>query len=236
MDRVAADIPAFVRGMVRRVIAQESERLAAAAGEERVGEATVRRAFELRTPRPMLPLLRKALGGGASHAATPDVEEPWFAVGAPMSRAEIEEFLSWERTGRLGSCSADGKPYVVPLSFLYESGAIYYHWFADEGRKVRNIAANPRVCFEADWSTRDHLCYRSVVADGIIEELPDVREKAHVLDRLAERFPEYAAGAGHADDVRKIIDQGRSAMAEAVRIFRIGIESMTGKKKGQAPY
>jgi uncharacterized protein len=241
VERVNAGIPAFVRGMVRRVVARESERLAAEAGADRVHPEHVRRAYRLRTPKAMQPLLRRALEAGATPAPAfgpggPEVAAPTFPVGEPMSRSEIEEFLAWERTGRLGCVAPEGKPYVVPLSFVYEAGAVYYHWFSDEGRKVRNVTACPQVCFEADWASRDHLRYRSVIADGRIAELTDVPEKARILDLLADRFPEYATGAGHSEEVRGIIDTGRAAMAEAVRIFRIGIESMTGKKKGPPPY
>lgn len=239
VERVNGGIPAFVRGMVRRVVTRESERLATEGGAACVLPEHVRRAYLLRTPKAMLPLLRKALDQGvvpAGGAPGPEVASPTFPVGEPMSRAEIEEFLAWERTGRLGCVSPEGAPYVVPLSFVYQGGAVYYHWFSEEGRKTRNIAASPRVCFEADWASRDHLRYRSVIADGRIAELSEVREKARVLDLLAERFPEYATGAGHSDEVRDIIDGGRETMAEAVRIFRIGIEVMTGKKKGLPPW
>jgi uncharacterized protein len=237
VERVNGGIPAFVRGMVRRVVRREGERLAAEGGADRVLPEHVRRAFLARTPKAMLPLLRQALDEGAPAGGPgPEVASPSFPVGEPMSRPEIEEFLAWERTGRLGCVSADGAPYVVPLSFVYQAGAVYYHWFSEEGRKVRNLAASPRVCFEADWASRDHLRYRSVIADGRIAELLDVAEKGRILDLLAERFPEYATGAGHADEVRDIIDKGQAAMAEAVRIYRIGIEVMTGKKKGAPPW
>lgn len=231
VERVNARIPAFVRGMVRRVIAKESERLALEGGAARVTVAHVRLAYLTRTPAPMKAFLGAALGDGAPG---PDAaaEAPEFPVGEPMAPADIEEFLAWEGTGRLGTCGRDGQPYVVPLSFVHDEGAIYYHWFADEGRKVRTIRENAKVCFEADWATRDQLSYRSVIADGVIEEITDLARKAHVLGLLERKFPAYATGAGHGTEVREIIQQGAEQMAEAVRIFRIRITRISGKKKG----
>jgi uncharacterized protein len=231
VERVNTRIPTFVRGMVRRVIAKESERLALEGGAARVTAAHVRSAYLTRTPAPMQPFLAAALGDGAGG---PDAaaEAPEFPVGEPMTPADIEEFLAWEGTGRLGTSGRDGQPYVVPLSFVHDEGAIYYHWFAEDGRKVRAIRENARVCFEADWATRDQLSYRSVIADGVIEEITDLARKAHVLGLLERKFPAYATGAGHSAEVREIIHRGAEQMAEAVRIFRIRITRISGKKKG----
>ena len=63
-------------------------------------------------------------------------------------RAEIEEVLREAQVGRLGT-SVDGQPYVVPLSFAYHDGNIIFHG-AREGKKMEDIARNPRVCFEVD--------------------------------------------------------------------------------------
>lgn len=125
-----------------------------------------------------------------------------------------------------------GKPYVVPLSFVYLHGRVYYHWFSYEGRKVANVRENPAVCFEADEYTRDHLNYKSVIADGTIARVMERGEKAEVMRALAEKFPEYATGAGHNTEIQGIVDKGFDALVEAVEVYRIDIESITGKKKG----
>jgi nitroimidazol reductase NimA-like FMN-containing flavoprotein (pyridoxamine 5'-phosphate oxidase superfamily) len=199
VERVNTRIPTFVRGMVRRVIAKESERLALEGGAARVTAAHVRSAYLTRTPAPMQPFLAAALGDGAGG---PDAaaEAPEFPVGEPMTPADIEEFLAWEGTGRLGTSGRDGQPYVVPLSFVHDEGAIYYHWFAEDGRKVRAIRENARVCFEADWATRDQLSYRSVIADGVIEEITDLARTARTCARSSigapSRWPRRSGSSG----------------------------------------
>jgi nitroimidazol reductase NimA-like FMN-containing flavoprotein (pyridoxamine 5'-phosphate oxidase superfamily) len=232
LEKVASRIPSFVRPMVRRVVSAESERLARSGGQERVTSSHVQEAFLRRTPAPMRPLLDRELGL-ATIAPGPRPEQPEFAVGQAMTAEEIDRFLAWEGTGRLGLVDAEGRPYVVPLSFVHERGRVYYHWFAEDGRKARAVTPGRQVCFEADWCTRDQLSYRSVVGDGVIDEVADVGLKQRILLLLAAKFPAYATGAGHAGDVAAIVGEGLAAMAEAVRIYEIHFERITGKKKGR---
>ena len=63
-------------------------------------------------------------------------------------RGEIEAVLREAEVGRLGTCSG-GEPYVVPLQFAYHDGRVVFHC-ARRGKKLENIARNPRVCFEVD--------------------------------------------------------------------------------------
>lgn len=39
---------------------------------------------------------------------------------------EIEELLSTEAVGRIG-CIHEGRPYVVPVCYVYQDGAVYGH-------------------------------------------------------------------------------------------------------------
>ncbi|MDQ5858161.1 MAG: pyridoxamine 5'-phosphate oxidase family protein, partial [Acidobacteriota bacterium] len=50
-----------------------------------------------------------------------------------LSPEEIEQLLSSEITGRIG-CHADGRTYVVPITYTYQSGNVYCH--SAEGQKI----------------------------------------------------------------------------------------------------
>ena len=234
LEKVANRIPSFVRPMVRRVVAAESERLARSGGHGHVERSHVEEAFIRRTPAPMRPLLERELEVDRASAG-PAPEQPEFSVGQAMSAEEIDQFLAWEGTGRLGIIDDEGRPYVVPLSFVHERGRVYYHWFSEVGRKARAVTPGRRVCFEADWCTRDQLSYRSVVGDGVIDEVVDRRLMLRILGLLSVKFPEYANGAGHSEEVAAVVGEGLAAMAEAVRIYEIRFEQITGKKKGRWP-
>ena len=64
-----------------------------------------------------------------------------------LSPEEIEEVLRSEITGRIG-CHADGRTYVVPVTYGYQRGYVYCH--SSEGLKLRMMRKNPVVCFEVD--------------------------------------------------------------------------------------
>ena len=232
---INAKVPLLIRSFVDRVITRSAEALARARGSERVEREDVIRSYGSHTPQAMRGLLLNAMKekeiDPADFGFSDDREEKTFPIGEPMTREEIQDFLNRAVTGRLGTC-ADGQPYVVPLSFVYLRGSIYYHWFSDRGRKTQNIQKNSRVCFEADESTRDHVNYRSVIADGTIGRVTNTDEKTKVMRALAQKFPEYATCAEHDQQINEIVRRGFEAMVEAVEVYRIDIQHLSGKKKG----
>jgi len=60
----------------------------------------------------------------------------------------IESIISRTNVCRLAMCD-EGLPYVVPLCFGYEKGALYFH-SATVGRKLEILKKNPKVSFEMD--------------------------------------------------------------------------------------
>jgi len=140
---------------------------------------------------------------------------------------EVEAVLVEADVGRLGTC-ADGRPYVVPLSFAYRDGRILFHGAA-EGKKMRDIARNPWVCFEVDIAEllpADDPCnfnfrYRSVIADGSARVIEDEDERIEGLRLIVEK---YAPGMG--DRLTKD-DVGRF---KNLAVVEIKIDEMVGKK------
>ena len=142
-------------------------------------------------------------------------------------RKEMESLLQKALVGCLATVGPDGSPYITSLHFVYHQGKIYFH-SALKGRKMDNIRANPRVCFEVhelikivqgqracDLSTR----YRSVLAFGRARSLPDGDEKVAVLTALAEK---YASG--------QAVEPPTPERAKGTEVIEIIIEEMTGKR------
>jgi len=142
-------------------------------------------------------------------------------------REGIESLLKEALVGCLATVGPDGGPYITPLNFVYHQGKIYFHC-AFEGRKMDNIRANPRVCFEVheliqivqsqracDFGTR----YRSVLVFGRARSLPDGDEKVAVLTALAEK---YAGG--------QPVEPPTPKRAKGTEVIEITIEEMTGKR------
>jgi nitroimidazol reductase NimA-like FMN-containing flavoprotein (pyridoxamine 5'-phosphate oxidase superfamily) len=102
--------------------------------------------------------------------------------------------------------SQEDQPYLVPLSFGYEPGHIYFHC-APRGRKLDIIKVNPRVCFEVEYGCElvraDTPCnftvhFSSVIGFGKASIIADPARKAHGLDQIVKHYgaipPVYEAG------------------------------------------
>jgi nitroimidazol reductase NimA-like FMN-containing flavoprotein (pyridoxamine 5'-phosphate oxidase superfamily) len=100
-----------------------------------------------------------------------------------LDPTHCEILLKTEHIGRL-ACHAAGKTYVVPVTYVFEQGAIYGH--TNPGLKLEMLRSNPAVCFEVDHL--DNMAnWRSVVAWGTFEELAG-SAKANALDILFQRL------------------------------------------------
>jgi hypothetical protein len=69
--------------------------------------------------------------------------------------------------GHLG-CSADGRTYVVPMSYVYDGEYIYGH--AVEGLKLGMLRANTHACFQVE-RIENLANWISVIVWGEFEEL-----------------------------------------------------------------
>jgi len=88
-------------------------------------------------------------------------------MNGDLTADQIEDVLLAGRIGRIG-CSAEGRTYIVPVSYVYDGEAIYAH--SADGLKIRTMRANPNVCFEVE-NVIDAAAWRTVVAWGKYEEL-----------------------------------------------------------------
>lgn len=103
-----------------------------------------------------------------------------------LTREQIENVLRSELTGRIG-CHADGRTYIVPISYAYDGQNVYGH--SSDGLKIRTMRSNPAVCFEVE-QIDDLTNWRTVIAWGIFEELEGAEEH-RAQRRLIERFAPY---------------------------------------------
>lgn len=139
-------------------------------------------------------------------------------------RHEIEAIIAEAIVCRLAMCDGD-RPYLVPLSFGYRDNTLYFHC-AMEGKKLAILADNPNVCFEMDVDVEvkraDTPCgfgmtYRSVIGSGTASIIDDPVEKARALDVIVRH---YSASP----------DTYPEALLEIMKVIRVEIECLTGKK------
>lgn len=136
-----------------------------------------------------------------------------------LSEEEARALLSACRIGRLG-CVDNGDPYVVPINYVFEEGAIYSHSLP--GRKVEALRAHPRACLQVD-EIEDDFNWRSVLAYGDFEEIRVPSDRRAVLQKLLSRFPLLTP-------VESVMAQDASAPDSIV--FRIRIDCITGVAEG----
>jgi uncharacterized protein len=142
-----------------------------------------------------------------------------------LDESQIEELLRTSLVGRLG-CHADGRTYVVPITYAYEDGAIIGH--STDGLKLRMMRKNPSVCFEVD-KMDDLSTWRSVIAWGRFEELIG-NDADRAMARLVARLAPHAATAGALQTPKDLTHQNR-ARAEGLPavIYRIRLTEKTGR-------
>jgi nitroimidazol reductase NimA-like FMN-containing flavoprotein (pyridoxamine 5'-phosphate oxidase superfamily) len=120
----------------------------------------------------------------------------------------------------------DNIPYVLPVSFGYDGTAIYFHT-AKEGRKIDFMTANERVCFEFEHGVqlvRDDtnpckwtFSFQSVIGYGTVHELTGLSEKRDGLNQMMKHYSGREWPFTRED-------------LETIRVWRIEIESLTGKQ------
>ena len=120
--------------------------------------------------------------------------------------------------------SDDGQPYVIPMSFGYKDGVVYFH-SASEGRKIDILRKNPRVCieFEADCrlKTADTACnwgfsFQSAVAFGVAVFVEDASEKRAALDVIMRQY---------SDETFTYVE----STVDKIVVFNVPVTGLTGK-------
>jgi nitroimidazol reductase NimA-like FMN-containing flavoprotein (pyridoxamine 5'-phosphate oxidase superfamily) len=141
-----------------------------------------------------------------------------------MSSAEIEQFLTCARVGRLGIC-IDNQPYIVPVGFVYKRGQIAIH-SCTEGIKMRALRDNPRVCFEVDETISDASMYKSVILHGTTKILTD---PSKMIPWLQLHIDKYRVPEDFEIYMRKP-KRNRDTELGKVRIVVITPEEVSGRK------
>lgn len=134
-----------------------------------------------------------------------------------LSPASIEEVLRENAIGRIGA-HALGRTYVIPITYVYEDGAVYAH--GRPGMKFHMMRENPRVCFEVDVID-DLANWKSVIAWGIFEELHGERAES-ALQLLVNGVESKLAGPPGASV------HPRSGLEPSI-VYRVVLEEKTGR-------
>ncbi len=110
-----------------------------------------------------------------------------------LPQAEAEELLQKGEYGVLSMVDESGKPYGIPVNYVWDGTDILYIHCAPEGRKLRSIAAHPEISFCVAGHTRvapDKFttAYESVVLTGTASTGLPEEERRKALELLIEKY------------------------------------------------
>ena len=138
-------------------------------------------------------------------------------------RAIMQQIIAQCQICRLG-LAHENVPYVLPVSFGYDDGALYFHT-AREGRKIEFLTANPTVCIEFEHDVRlvPHdtspckwtFSFQSVIGYGRVQELTDAADKAAGLNQIMRHYSgrEWPMDRENLDAIR---DNGMLATVKSI--------------------
>ncbi len=146
------------------------------------------------------------------------------------SRQDIDGIIRSAVVCRIAFANAN-EPYVVPVSFGYDGESLFIHT-AKSGRKIEFIETNNRVCFELEDNVSLHVdegdaCkwtfeFESVIGYGTVTELETAQDKARGLNQIMFH---YSGREWEIDE----------AAIATTRVWRIDVESVTGKRSLEKP-
>jgi PPOX class probable F420-dependent enzyme len=111
-------------------------------------------------------------------------------------------FIRQQRVAHLATASAAGQPLVVPICYVFDGECIYSPLdekpksvAAHRLKRVRNIAANPRVSLVIDRYSEDWSQLAYLIISGLAEIIePDElhhNEHERIVALLREKYPQY---------------------------------------------
>lgn len=120
-----------------------------------------------------------------------------MSIDLPAFAAEL---LRDGRVARLGTADGAGQPLVVPVCYVFDGRACFSAIDAKPKRippgglrRMRNIAANPRVSLVVDRYEEDWTRLSWVIVQGRADVLTDGPERAAAVDLLRDKYAQYRA-------------------------------------------
>lgn len=156
-----------------------------------------------------------------------------------MPEQDSVALLERALVGRIGTASAVGMPYVVPLNFVFEDEPRRVHLHLAryvEGHLASNLKSSSKVCFEVDepgplMATGETACetdhaYESVVCFGHAQVVSDERERTRIARLFLHKYvDERMPGRTYKPDL---------VLLSIVDFVTVQIDIMTGKRQAPA--
>ena len=143
-----------------------------------------------------------------------------------LTEAECIEILMKNTSGVFAVLGDNGYPYAVPLSYIYDSGSLYFHC-AKSGHKLDAIKNCDKVSFcviDQDLVVPEKYTtyFRSVIIFGRASVVDQEDEIRSAIEKLAIKY--------HPDDSKDNRDSVIEKEYKTMCMVKIQIEHITGKE------
>lgn len=128
----------------------------------------------------------------------------------------VAAFIRWERVCRVATVGERGVPHLVPVCHVLADGKVYFG-SAHDARKIRNLAANPRLALTVDRYSDDWSALAGVAVQGRARLIPKGPRFRRVRALLYAKYPQYLGEAA--------LDETDSVIVEVTpdRVFAWGL-------------
>src|SRR5438093_9749571 len=106
----------------------------------------------------------------------------------------IARLIERERVCRVATAGRRGMPHLVPVCQVVAGGKIYFA-SGNDGRKVLNLAENPRVAVTVDLYSEDWTHLRGVMVQGRARLIGRGTAFRRIRALLYRKYPQYARQA-----------------------------------------
>ncbi len=129
----------------------------------------------------------------------------------------IARLIERERVCRVATAGRRGMPHLVPVCQVVAGGKIYFA-SGNDGRKMLNLAENPRVAVTVDLYSEDWTHLKGVMVQGRARLIARGTAFRRIRALLYRKYPQYAREAA--------LDPSDSVVVEVIptRVFAWGLE------------
>jgi len=130
-------------------------------------------------------------------------------------KKSLAEMIQWERVCRVATAGKRGMPHLVPVCHALHNGKIYFA-SGDDGRKMKNLADNPRVTVTVDSYSDLWPALRGVMVQGTAKLIEGGPRFRRIRALLYKKYPQYPREAALSESDSVVVE------VTPVRVFSWG--------------
>ena len=104
------------------------------------------------------------------------------------------DLVARERVCRVATANAEGLPHLVPVCHVVAGGKLYIG-SGDDGAKVRNLKANPKITVTVDLYSDHWALLKGVMVQGTAKLIARGPAFQRAKRKLYEKYPQYSKEA-----------------------------------------